>query len=544
MHGPVFARIGWSVAICGGVSALACNPKVHLEFEDGSASLGFDTGVTTEIDESSAGSGDDDDDDTTTSSTSSSPTSSGPYATSGNPTTSTSGFTTSDTSDTEGPLDCYADWQCPDNFRCLSHRCVYVQEPYCDDGCCYYYGYGYGGPECCYGGYDLYGECCEYGIDETGRCITPSCNSNDQCYGQNEVCGPDGACQALTPASICGSASPLGATTIFQNLPLSLSAAVGDFTGNGVADGIVMQNIGTNSLWIVPSHSTSAATLNVPLPEANSIVTALATGDFDGDAIDEVVVSLSRDYDYGSGNGETQILRASTGELLATYSRPLRDLTVTDLDGDGQLDIAGISDVSAHIHFGMGSGSFSGVSLDRGFALAIGDFNGEPGTEVAVSGDQQITIYQVGSDQSVLPIASFPHRASSQHDLLITDVEADDSAELVMLSWVPSGTLMDIWTADQLGGADLEAATQILFADTFFDEVVPAPPSQRYLLMSGDSGVGHIRDISPPCWNSVSAEQVTSVATGFDAQGNGASWSVLAHDFYSNSFRVVEPAPQ
>jgi hypothetical protein len=196
----------------------------------------------------------------------------------------------------------------------------------------------------------------------------------------------------------------------FTNLPLQpppgLSAiAEGDFTGNGRLD-LAVTNEGKNTVTIMLNNGDGTFTqaAGSPIPVGPAPI-AIAVGDFNRDGKLDLAV-VNSDLNSGAsppagsvtvllGNGDGTFTQAPgspvlAGSILAGYA-----IAIGDFNGDGALDLA-VTDYSAAVWIllGNGDGTFKKAPVDPVKApdlfytetIVAGDLNGDGKLDLAVTG--------------------------------------------------------------------------------------------------------------------------------------------------------------
>jgi hypothetical protein len=139
----------------------------------------------------------------------------------------------------------------------------------------------------------------------------------------------------------------------------------------------------------------------------------LAVADFDGDRkVDLLVANLCSSTPCSSttaavlrGNGDGTF---QTGAVVALSAAGLQAAAAADLNGDGNADLVGLfSDGTVQVFMNENGGTFaSGVPYFSGAGLtselALGDFNGDSYTDIAVSTPGSDPNAQFGGEQNVL----------------------------------------------------------------------------------------------------------------------------------------------
>jgi hypothetical protein len=130
--------------------------------------------------------------------------------------------------------------------------------------------------------------------------------------------------------------------------------------------------------------------LQSPIDNSGATAIAIAKGDFNGDHVQDLVMSTSPTSTVtiylGNGDGTFQ-----AGQPYSAGTA-LFDLAVGDFNGDGKLDVAGVDRFGGNVWIllGNGDGSFqSPVPVPVGFvtrALAVADFNGDGNADIVVVG--------------------------------------------------------------------------------------------------------------------------------------------------------------
>ena len=199
------------------------------------------------------------------------------------------------------------------------------------------------------------------------------------------------------------------------------SVAVGDFTGNHIADlAVANRGSGTVSVLLGNGDGTFQPARNFP---AGVTPTSVAAVDFNGDGKDDLAVT-----DTGVGStfhpGHVRVLLSnSDGRFHTAGTFDAGDqpglVTVGDFNGDGSPDLAITNKFgTVAVLLGTGAGTFPDAPTfavgSTPFTEAVGDFNGDgiPDLAVANAGSDNVSILLGNGDGTFRPAGSFPTDAS------------------------------------------------------------------------------------------------------------------------------------
>jgi len=231
--------------------------------------------------------------------------------------------------------------------------------------------------------------------------------------------------------------------------PLPGPIAVGDFDSDGRDDLAVTTcdfpgYCTSESISIYLSNSNGSFFAESPVT-LSFLALSAAVGDFDGDGHEDLVVG---GFDLPGLAGVIAILRGNgTGGLTesAHYfpvsSRPIQSIASGDVNGDGHQDlILGADQVD--IIFGFGDGTFGTVTPltsvgGASFHVAIGDFNSDGSLDIGAvsdSGDPfgflEIAGDGLGHFDSPL---SFLLTSFEPHDIAVGDFDGDDRKDVAAI---------------------------------------------------------------------------------------------------------------
>jgi len=191
-----------------------------------------------------------------------------------------------------------------------------------------------------------------------------------------------------------GTFSQAAMSPIAVSYPNSL--AVADFSGDGIADLAEVDSYGNLNVFLGNGDGTFAKTAIQTAVGDTPI--SIAADDFNGDGITDLAIA-----DYGSGS--VSILLGQGGgtfaqaESIQVGSNPVA-IAVGDFNGDGIGDLAVVNAGSASVSILLGNrdGTFSQASASPVFSqgsplsVAVGDFNGDGISDLAVAGQDNSTV--------------------------------------------------------------------------------------------------------------------------------------------------------
>lgn len=181
----------------------------------------------------------------------------------------------------------------------------------------------------------------------------------------------------------------------------------GDFDGDGRADVAMLYDYGnaTSRIWLFKSTGTAVTpslAWSSGLRMFDSSRAKLASGDFDGDGLDDITAL----YDYGTATSRLWVFKSDGSTLTpsivwysgtGSYDASRAKISGGDYDGDGHDDIAALYDydkstsriwlfksdgaaLSPSVAWSSGSGGFAAGRA----AVTSGDYDGDGKTDMAV----------------------------------------------------------------------------------------------------------------------------------------------------------------
>lgn len=173
-----------------------------------------------------------------------------------------------------------------------------------------------------------------------------------------------------------------------------IGVVVGDFNNDGIPD-LATANYTAETVTVLIGNGFGSFGATGGTPFAlTSLPTAIAAGDFNGDSKQDLVVTNTTgsliSVLLGNGSGG---FTAATGSVLVSGARPV-DVAIGDFDRDGFQDLAIADQASAQLIVLRGNGSggfalFAGSPMALGIApnsLTIADLDGDGNQDIAVAG--------------------------------------------------------------------------------------------------------------------------------------------------------------
>jgi hypothetical protein len=340
--------------------------------------------------------------------------------------------TTIDPTETTGQ-ECVTHDDCPAGYLCEGGSCIYEE---CRDwGCC------------------DDGECCsQRGPDGSWevRCTPPfECYDDADCW-PGAYCTVDNACEDIVTLASCETAPSFsiaaeGTTVHGPSAVLAHPDADGIalLVSTGVAPTL---EVVTGPTWM----------LDTPFATAEP-GWALVGGDFDGDAIDDVVFAT----DVG---GRVRMLRDDGTQLdpiglasdVAGYG-VLDRLAAGDVDGDGDLDLAAIAAGDLLVLLNAGDGSFfvaTSAYVDAS-SMTVADLDADGRAEIITDGDD-LTVYRLELDLTLVPFGHIGDNEVTEHGLVaVGDFDGDSSPDIARVRAANGATRVQVYSGppDDLAGS-------------------------------------------------------------------------------------------
>ncbi len=231
---------------------------------------------------------------------------------------------------------------------------------------------------------------------------------------------------------------------------------VADFNGDGLLDVVIPDNAFSFVYLQGFGDGTFRAAPSYPLPDTfvtRAASFSVATGDFNGDGIPDVVVGAQGNT---SATGMVVYLGKGDGSFLPGVNYGAQTdasfLAVADFNGDGIPDAALVdsSTGTVQIFLGNGDGTFNeGATYPTDPAanpapsfVATGDFNKDGKVDLAISNDhaKTVDVFLGNGDGTFGSFASYPITGLNPQSVTVADLNADGSADLLVPATVVDGS--------------------------------------------------------------------------------------------------------
>jgi hypothetical protein len=231
------------------------------------------------------------------------------------------------------------------------------------------------------------------------------------------------------------------AAKTFAALSDNQAMVAAPFVDGGPVDILTVSNSSTdtNNGLILTGDGKGGFTVGTPFSLGVINVSALITGDFNGDGKQDFIAAGESfgvpgfDVYLGNGNGTF-----NSGTLIPTADTKITALGAGDFTGSGALDLAVVgSDGSVDIFLQDGLGDFSpGASANAGkspSAIVVGDFNGDGKADLAIanSGDNNVTVLLGDGNGNFTPNAS-PATGVKPASIALGDFNGDGIVDLAV----------------------------------------------------------------------------------------------------------------
>ncbi|HEY1256458.1 MAG TPA: FG-GAP-like repeat-containing protein, partial [Terracidiphilus sp.] len=229
------------------------------------------------------------------------------------------------------------------------------------------------------------------------------------------------------------------------------SMVTADFNGDGKLDlAIVGDYINSGGITILLGNGDGTFTSAGPNIDLNASFDFIATGDFNGDGIPDLIATVDTGATatilLGKGDGT---FTAQTMPMTLSYGSDefINSLAVGDFNGDGKLDLAFSGFYGAAIFLGNGDGTFS-LTSDSPIevpselsSLVVGDFNHDGKLDIAgidnPNGFAGVVVLEGAGDGTFAVTStaiSTAQNSMSPFQIIAADFNGDGVPDLAMLT--------------------------------------------------------------------------------------------------------------
>lgn len=284
---------------------------------------------------------------------------------------------------------------------------------------------------------------------------------------------------------------------------------------------------------------------------ARSSGTLIATGDFNGDGVNDIVVvnATSGNAVVSLGGSYAQATQLNGSPYLAPEGLTPSDIVTGDFNGDGRLDFAvsyaGSNNIG--IFSNLGAGAFDGaqVSVSKSpYRLVAGDFAGSAATDlaylalpgtVAAGATASSAVYVVqnnaGTFTQNIASTSIPGVAS---DLIAAPIDRDAHTDIFVSLSDQTGTVEALLASSVTSGAPFNLSATILTGAAFITNLDAAvlPDGLHLLAFSSDITGGNATG-DPAAANGAPALKLLAInSSGHETSntnGSAVASATLAH---------------
>ena len=272
-------------------------------------------------------------------------------------------------------------------------------------------------------------------------------------------------------------AGGFGAATSFPVTSGALEMALGDFNNDRNLDVIVANEyVAWVSVLLGDGTGKLKPEVKLALTETSTGVTALATGDFNGDAKLDLLylprgafffVLLPGNGTGGFGRGTN----VSFVDRTVTTAISPSGFAVGDVNGDGRPDVAVPSNQGAWLVINKGDGTFNEGKLLSGSSgnMLIGDVNGDELAEVLAVGGGTITLWRnLGGGRLAEPVEYLTGTGGPNiFGTTLADINRDGLLDVVLPAAVVIGsdplTGLNVALGNRLNGLSLSLGRSLDF---------------------------------------------------------------------------------
>lgn len=242
----------------------------------------------------------------------------------------------------------------------------------------------------------------------------------------------------------------------------------------------------------------------------------LLSTDLDGDGTPEIIASASSGGYWGNSSWYV-LQRTSTGDYQQiwrskNYSSGIARLLLADVTADGKDDVlVGLSDGTVEVYSGVTLQLVRSISTASGLvAMALGDLDGDGGSELVTSDGTKVNVYSAQSGALKWTLA-----AGGGSSIAVGNVDADPALEIVATTFGGKGYVIGGVTKaiswDYLNGFGAKVALGDLDGDGM-QEIVGASSWSRITVFDADRAT--------PVWEITASQDIASLLVA-DADGDG-----------------------
>ena len=285
-----------------------------------------------------------------------------------------------------------------------------------------------------------------------------------------------------------------GLRNTFASIGNPLSVAIGDTTGNGKTDLIVLGGSSLLSVMVGAGDGTFGAGQSIDLSVNNlvGIPTSLAAGDLNGDTIlDLVIATDTNGVAVLSGNGDGTFTYRQSFEFTSNPA----SVAISDLNADAFADLI-VADSSGFITVLMGcvDGTFASQPAFAGTvalaSLAVGDLNNDRFPDCVVVSNTGTLSFYLGKGDGQFMQRQLIDTSAGLHFVGISDVNGDGRADIIATKPTSSSIVLWMNDSDASFSSPITTITHIVVPDAPLIESVVAGNASAVVTWSAPKSDG------------------------------------------------------